>query len=234
MLEALNFLLEKANALLAVCLKYPAGEGTDGISAGDIQTLQTAIDDAKEKNTAQEKAVETEIKLTDLQAQTMEKGHGLIRKTQNAGQSEYGKENKPRNKEFHIGGETIKSVKTMGAELKYMKSVATDNKADLAKHGFKDSDITNFDAISTELDTNSSNQKDAQKVQKAATKERDDSMKNLQKAARRVQKAAKVVFEKQPSVLIEFESIHDGRHAAKTPTPAVDKKAAAQQPSQSK
>lgn len=224
MLEILNFLLLKAKALVVVCLKYAASDGKEGISAGDAQALQAAITDAGAKNTAQEKAVSNEEKLTDLRDQTMGKAHDLLRKTLDAAQSEYGKDNKVRNKEFHVGGPKLNAVKTMGTELKYMKSVATDNLADLKKHGFKDSDITSFDTISTDLDTNSANQKDARKVQKAATADRDAAVKNLRKAINQVQKAAKVVFQNQPSVLIEFESISDGHGGGKAqpPTPPAD------------
>ena len=221
MVDLVNFIMQKANALLTVCLKYAAGPDVDGISSDDIQSLQSATDDVAAKNTAQEKAVETEQKLTSLLDDTLAKGHALIRKAQNAAQAHYGKDNRARNQEFHIGGKDIRTVKAMGDELGYMKSAVTDNKDDLAKHGFKDTDIASFDSVSQELKTNSGNQKDAQKVKKAATKERDASVKNLQAVIRSIQKTAKVVFADKPSVLIEFESIREGRHGTKTqpPTP---------------
>ena len=223
MLEVLNFLLLKAKALAAVCLKYAAGDGKEGISAGDIQTLQAAIADAEASNTDQEKAVSNEEKLTDLQNQTMAKAHNLLRKTQDAAEAEYG-DNKARRKEFHIGGPKIASVKAMGTELKYAKSVAIDNLAALKKHGFKDADIAKFDTLSTELDTNATNQKNARKVQKAATADRDATVKDLRKAISEVQKSAKVVFQDQSSILVEFESISDshGGGGKKPPTPPPD------------
>lgn len=222
MLETLNFLVQKATALLKACLNHPASDGVDGISSEQIQSLQSAMDDVDVKNTDQEKAVEFEGKQTGFVNETMAKGHALITKTHNAAQAHYGKDNKARNREFHIGGKAVTSVKSMRSELKYLKSVATDNNADLAKHGFKDSDIANFDTISAELKTNSANQKNAQKLQKGATKERDASMKNLQKVVRSIQHDAQVIFEKEPSILVEFESISDGHHGAKAaPAPPV-------------
>jgi len=219
MAEAVNFVLEKANALLTVCLKYLAGPDKPGISSDDVQSLQSGIDNLTQKNTDQEKAVEAEGKQTDLVNQTVDRGHAIIMKTRNAGQAHYGKKNTVRNKEFHVGKE-IKTVKGMNDELKYMKSVATDNKDDLAKHGFTSADIDEFDAVSQDLKTNSGNQKNAQTVQKAATADRNASMKNLQSVMFSIQKTAKVVFEKQPSVLVEFGSIHDSHGSGrKKPLP---------------
>ncbi len=220
MLEALMFLIENAKSLLVPSLKYQAGDGKDGISVEDTANLQATIDNAETKNTAQQMAVEAEEKMTELQTATIEKGRALIRKTQNAGQAEFGNDDKARKSEFHIGADNISSVKKMDSELKYMKAVATNNLAALKKHGFKEADVASFDAISTELDLNSTNQKNAQNLQKAATNERDKAMKSLQKAVRRIQKSAKVVFADQPSVLIEFESIHEGRGGGKTPPQA--------------
>lgn len=222
-MERLDFTVQSAKALLGVCKKYLKTDANEGISQDDIDLLQTRVDDASMKDTAQKKAVETLGNLTNLQNGIMEKGFGLIRKTQSAAKAAYGEDNKPKMKEFHVGGDSLRTVKAMMSELKYMKSVATDHKDDLAKSGLKDSDIANFDVISAELSDSDTQQENAKKIQKRSTKERDDSLDVLQKAMRRIRNVAKSVFADQAAVLIEFEPVAEGRSAAKkNPPPAPE------------
>jgi len=184
------------------------------------------LDDASAKDTEQKQAVGKAIAKTNLVNGSMSKGHDLIRKVQNAAKGTYAEDDNAKMKEFHIGGKSrIDTEKAMLSELKYMKTVAIGNKSDLAANGVDNDDITAFDGIIAELTSNLADQKNAQKVQKAATAARNVSIKALQKSMNKIQKSAKAIFAKQPSVLTEFESIHDGRHGTrkdKSQPPAVE------------
>lgn len=221
-MEKVDFSIEQGNATLTASKKYTANGTSDGISPDDVQKLQTDLDDASAKDTAQKKAVEFVLNQTDLQAKTMAKLVALIRKAQNAAKGVYGEDDKARMSEFHVGGKNqLETVKSVLSEAKYMKSVTMDHKGDLAVHGFKDADIASFDTLASELTTNNANQKDALKVQKGSTADRDASMKTLQKTIRKIRKSAKAIFADKPSILIEFEPVAQGRHGTKaTPAPA--------------
>ena len=214
-MEKLDFTVQAGKTLLSTSTKYVKTDTADGINQVDITALQSAIDDAVSKDTAQKKAMESVANFTDVQNKYMEAALGLIRKTQSAAKAAYGEDNKPKMKEFHVGGNGIRTVKAMLSELKYMKSVATECKDDLTKSGLKDSDIANFDTISTSLSDSDMQQENSKKVQKRSTKDRDDSMTSLQKTMRRIRHIAKSVFSDQPSVLIEFEPISEGRGGRK-------------------
>jgi len=214
-MEKLYFTVQDAKALVGTCTKYLKTDSTEGISQNDIQALQVALDGVVEKDTRQKKAMEMVTNFTEFQKKSMDVGLALIRKTQNAVKAAYGEDNKSKMREFHIGGNGIRTVKAMMSELKYMKGVATDHKGDLTKSGLKDNDIANFGAISTALSDSDTQQENAKKIEKRSTKERDNSMKTLQKAMRRIRRIANSVFADQPSVLIEFEPMIDKHYKAK-------------------
>jgi len=210
-MEELDFTLQGGEGLMLACTKYAEGASARGITAANIQLLRTSLDYASACNTAQKKAVEKVTNLTDSQNQLMAEGLGLIRKIQNAARSKYGEDNKTTMKEFHVGGPSLTTVKAMIAELKYMKSEATDRKEDLAEGGLEESDIAKSDTIGAKLTSTDALQENAKRVQKAATKTRNQSMKALAKAMRKIRNEAKVVFENQPEVLVEFEPMAEGR-----------------------
>jgi hypothetical protein len=183
-------------------------------SPDDIQGLTAAIADTTAKNKLQQDAVQTVSDLTDTQNKTMERGLALIRKTQAAAKGAYGEENKQIMKEFHVGSQTITTVKGMMSELKYMKGAAQKRLTDLSGAGFKQSDVDAFDTIGADLDDIDGRQENAKKKQKSATKVRDESMDALRKLMKKIRNKAKVIFEKKPAILVEFEPIpmkHSGK-----------------------
>jgi hypothetical protein len=221
-MEQIDATIQKGNVLLAVANKHAAGTSSEGISADAIQGLSGAIDDALAKDTAQKSAVQNVTTLTALQNETLDNGMALIRKEQNAGKTVYGEDNKPVMKELHVGWPAITTVKALTTELAYCKSIAQKRATDLAKAGFKDSDIAAFDTITDALGKNDTEQENAKKLQKKATKVRDDAMIVLKKAIKKVQNNARVVFAGQPNVLIEFEPVAPG-HGGTKAKPAAAK-----------
>ncbi len=219
MAEVVDFVLMKANALLIVVQKFLAATGKKGISSADADKLTAGIADLTQKNTDQGKAVTAEEDQTTLVNQTVARGHNIIMKTRDAALGKYGKADKVRSKEFHVG-QDIRSAKQMFGELAYMKGAATSHKGDLAERGLTDDDIAEFDAVAQDLKTNSGAQKDAQTLQTNATEARDASVKNLQAIMFSIQKSAKVIFRDQPDVLAEFKSIQDSHGGGgKNPPP---------------
>jgi hypothetical protein len=227
-MEALNEIVQDAKSLEATAKSHAASETEEGINLEDTQGLTAAIADTQAKNKAQQDAMQTVSDLTDAQNKTMTRGMALIRKVQSAAKGEYGEENKQVMKEFHIGNQSIMTVKGMMSELKYMKGVAEKRFADLKKAGLKQSDIDNFDTIIAELDDRDSRQENAKKKQKSATQVRDESMDALRKTMKKIRNMAKVIFAEKPETLLEFEPIAIKRSGKKQePIPATTQKSKA-------
>ncbi len=213
-MEKLDATVQEGNVLLGTSTKYAAGASGDGISAEDIQSLTTTIADATTKDTMQKTAMQTVADLTAQQNKGMERGLAHIRKTQNAAKAAFGENDRQRMKEFHVGGNSLTTVKAMVTELSYMKSTAATNKTELAKSGFKDADLTEFDTITQALSDVDVKQENAKKVQKNATTARDEAMNGLRGVMKKIRNTAKVIFAGRKDVLVEFEPIPAGRSAA--------------------
>ena len=220
MAELVDFILLKANALLVVVQKYIASDGKRGISSADSDKLKAGIDDLTQKNSDQAKAITDEEKQTELVNQTVARGHDAVMKVRDAALGKYGRNDKNRNREFHVGKD-VRTAKEMLSELAYMKGTATDNLNDLAERGLVQADIDVFDTVTQDLKTNSGTQKNLQTVKGNLTKARGASAKNLESIMFSIQKSAKVIFRDQPDVLAEFKSIQDSHGGrGKTPAPA--------------
>jgi hypothetical protein len=206
-MEALNEVVQDAKSLEATAKSHAASQTEDGISQGDIQNLTAGIADTQTKNETQQGAMQNVINLTDAQNKTMERSQALIRKLLSAAKGAYGEDSKVAMKEFHVGSQPNSTVKGMMSELKYLNGVAAKRAADLAKSGFKQSDIDKLEEMGTELDDNDTRQENAKKKQKSATQVRDESMDALRKTMRKIRNKAKVIFADKPSILLEFESI---------------------------
>lgn len=210
-MEKMDETLQQAKVMEDTCTKYAATETKDGINADQIQLLQSQYEDASAKNTAQQAAVAKVGDLTTQQQFLLNNGSALVQKFREAAKGEYGENDKAKMSEFHVGKMVPRTVKGLTSELKYMKSVATAHKADLLKHGVKDADIELLGTLADELSSIDSQQENAKKVQKAATRDRNDSMKELRRTIRKIQHSAKSIFSKEPLLIIEFESITNGR-----------------------
>jgi endo-alpha-1,4-polygalactosaminidase (GH114 family) len=206
-MEELNEVVQDAKSLATAANNHAASGREEGINPEDIQSLTAAIADTTAKNKLQQDAVQTVSDMTDAQNKTMERALALIRKTQAAGKGAYGEENKQIMKEFHVGSQTITTVKGMMSELKYIKGVAQKRLTDLTGSGFKQTDVDAFDTIGAELDDIDGRQENAKKKQKGATQVRDESLDALRKLMKKIRNKAKVIFQNKPAILTEFEPI---------------------------
>ena len=190
-MEELNEVVQDAKSLATAANNHTASATEEGINPDDIQGLTAAIADTTTKNKLQQDAVQAVSDLTDAQKKTMERATALIRKTQAAAKGTYGEENKQIMKEFHIGSQTITTVKSMMSELKYMKGVAQKRLTDLTGAGLKQTDVDAFDTIGADLDDIDGRQENAKKKQKGATQVRDESMDALRKLMKKIRNKAK-------------------------------------------
>lgn len=218
-MEKMDEALQQGKVMQGTCEKHAATDSKPGIHPDQIQLLNTNLEDASAKNTEQKKAVEIVVDLTTRQNSKMAEGGALVQKIREAAKGEYGEDDKARMKEFHVGSDVPKTVKGLVSELEYTEEASSAHKADLAKHGVKDADIQSLGTTADELSRIDTEQENAKKVQKAATKARDNSMKTLRKTIRKIQHSAKSIFADQPLVLIEFESISGGRGPGGKQTP---------------
>jgi endo-alpha-1,4-polygalactosaminidase (GH114 family) len=214
-MEELNEVVQDAKSLMTAANNHTASATEEGINPDDIQGLTAAIADTTSKNKLQQDAVQAVSDLTDTQNKTMERALALIRKTQAAAKGVYGEENKQIMKEFHVGSQTITTVKGMMSELKYMKGVAQTRLTDLTGAGFKQTDVDAFDTIGADLDDIDGRQENAKKKQKGATQVRDESMDALRKLMKKIRNKAKVIFQNKPAILTEFEPISIKRSGKK-------------------
>ncbi len=205
-MEELNYESQDGTGLLGVCGKHPASDGTPGISAESTKRLADDLADASVKDTEQQKAVTHLKDCTAAQDNTMAKCAALIGTFRDAVHSQY-EDDEAMKKKFHIGARIPNSVGGMKSELKYISSIAGDYKDILKKHGVTDEDFTSLDAFSEELDEADKEQENAKKAQKEATKARDLALKTLVRTKGSIRHDAKIIFKKQPLVLIEFEKM---------------------------
>ena len=218
-MEELNYETEDGSGLLGTCKKHPATDTTPGISAESTQGLTTDLSDATGENTTQQKAVTYLKDCTAAQNNIMAKCIALVGSFRDAVHSEY-EDNEAMKKKFHIGSKIPTSVSGMKSELKYLSGTVGDYKDTLKKHGIKDEDFTNLDGFCEELDAADTEQENAKKLQKEATKARDLAMKKLIRTKQSIRHDAKIIFKDQPLVLIEFEKMPPPPRGRKANPPA--------------
>jgi hypothetical protein len=230
-MEEFDYTLQDAKVELATAQKHIAGTSGSGINPDFITELENGIADATAKGKAQEDAIKAVGALTVKQNGSLTSALSLRAKLQNAAKAVYGTDDVQIMKEFHVGNDMGIAVKIVSTELTYLGGVAEKRQADLLKAGFTAADVASFAAFSAQLDANDTAQELAKKSQINATAARNASIKALQKSMKKVRNNARVVFGDDDAILLEFEPIPGGVHAAKKPdtptTAAADASAAA-------
>jgi hypothetical protein len=205
----LNAAVQDAKTLLAAAQKHCGGSGADGIDGALTGTLAIALVTAGDN--AQRNAIRTVSRLTAEQDSMMDMALAFFRKAQNAAKGCYGEDDKQMMKEFRVGKLAAQTVKAMSADLAYMKAAVAAHKAELAKYGLKDSDLTALGNVAADLEKKDAEQELAKKAQKNATRA-------LKQTMQKIRNTAKSVFAGNKQVLTEFEPIAKGRSGSRSKT----------------
>ncbi len=227
-MEKLDTVLLDAKALLKSAKSHTAAEEQPGIGQDLIDALEGAIERATAADLTQRNAIRETGRLTEAQDKAMAGAYDQIRKVRFAGKACYKKAEKQALKEFQVGKVPPRTVRAALGDLGYLRDVANKHLGDLARAGFRASDLAAVDKAMHTLEASDVSQELAKKKQKEATRSRDEAYKELQEVCRQLRSSAKSVFIDQPGVLFEFESTTraKGRRVAK-PEIAMEKSARA-------
>jgi hypothetical protein len=214
MADDINLQVQDGYVLLTATKNHQAELAEYGVTAEEVQSLETAIGNLESKDAAHEEARNTETDKTKAQDAQIVLALKQIKKIQDLAKGAFGRTS-PVLKQFHVGVKQSKSVSSVLNELVYFKEVATRYQGDLVARGFKDADLTALDTLHTALAAADSDQENAKRLQTAAMSERTAAAQELKMLAYRIRKSADVCFADNPAVLSEFKSIIQHSRSAK-------------------
>ncbi|MBN2353569.1 MAG: hypothetical protein JXD23_13430 [Spirochaetales bacterium] len=225
-MQKLDSVLQDAKALLKSAKSYAATEDEPGIGQDLIDTLAASIERAAAADITQRNAIRKTGRLTEAQDKAMHGAYDQIRKVRFAGKACFKKAERQALKEFQVGKTPPRTVKAAVGDLSYLRDVANKYLGELARIGFRASDLAAADKSLQALEVADVSQELAKKKQKEATRSRDVAYRELQEAARQVRSAAKAVFMGRPGVLVEFESTVRAKGRKRTAPGIVTEKSA--------
>ncbi|MBN2352978.1 MAG: hypothetical protein JXD23_10455 [Spirochaetales bacterium] len=215
-MELLNATVQDAKTLLKVARKYEADDNSsEGIDSGLVKELTGAIEMAIAADTNQRNALRDVGRLTEEQKKTMKKAVALIGKERNAAKACFGARDAQMMKEFAVGKTQAKTVKDAITDLAYMRKAAEKHIGELARYGFKASDLAALTTAASDLEVVDAEQELSKKTRKNATTGRNDTLQALKRAIQKTRSSAKSVFYDRKDVPVEFETIKRAKPAKK-------------------
>lgn len=209
----INYLQRDAVTLRGTVDRNRAAMDEGGYTEENYMVFNTAINDLKTKETAQQKAEkEVEDKTAALNA-LVAITQKTISEVKSAAKSAYGNDARNLNK-FNVGASVPKTVKNLVPLCEYMNELIGEKKTDLMKNGLKQTKIDSLISAETELSTLDEAQESAKKISKLRTTERNKAAKTLKDIMSRIRNFAKACFTDSPEILEQFKPIPKGRGGA--------------------
>jgi hypothetical protein len=211
--KSVDYELQDASVLINRIEANKAVLAEKGFPDDKLAVLTAAYDEAKGKNTAQEKAVKFMNDKTIEQNRIFSALLRLIVKIQKAAKSAYGEDLKAK-KKYKMGEIQPRSVNALINWGEYFTGLLLEEDAVLLRNGLVPQDITEFHQLLTSLHAVDPSQESAKKLQVTATKARDNSIKRLKDQVNRTRNFVKAAFSNDEEMLIQFQPVPKGRAGA--------------------
>jgi len=218
MSNIINELVQDANVLLTTARKYQTQLTEFGVTADEIQQLETLIGTLESKDAAHKEAQNQKKQKTKAQVDLLLRSQEIIKKVKTAAKAVFYRDEVIL-KEFHIGTKPPVTVSAALNELIYMQEVATRYASQLQTRGIKSTDLEEITACHSLLANADSEQENAKRSQTTAWNERKATVDDLKAVMFRIRRSAELCFGKDKSTLNEFRSIIRTSRTKKPATP---------------